>query len=580
MFRKNTQHQQPALISAASELPEKQRKRLEKSWAGTFYREFFCRIDEETFAVLYSEVASRPNVPVNVLVGLEALKAGFGWSDQELYENYCYNLQVRYALGYDRLGDGDFEIRTLYYFRERLSQYNAEKGVNLLEKAFEQITDAQIVDLKVRTGMQRMDSTQIASNIVCASRLQLLVEAVQRVQRILNEADQVRLAESFAPYTQDSAGHYTYRVKGKADMQQHLQIIGQTIDTLLQDLKSAYAAENAYQVLERIFAENFHVQESGLRPKENHEITSGCLQSVDDLEATYRTKGAAHYKGYVANLTETCDPTNELQLITKVQVAPNNVDDSQLLAEALPNLKERTGLETMITDGGYGGEASDQALQEAKTVTLIQTAIRGAQTDPNQFSLSDFGFQQDEKGHPTMLTCPQGQTVPVTPGRTTGWQARFDPAICATCPFQLDGHCRTQPQKRDPRYLLTFTTKQFRTAQRRKAYRAHRGDSHNLRAAVEATVRSVKHPFPAGKLPVRGQFRVTCMAIASAATTNVRRIQRYLQAKTQAEQTTKITKGEPNCPANKAIASFFDFLSAILIGWQGPKQASCPIFVC
>ena len=156
MFRKNTKHQQPALISAASELPEKQRKRLANSWAGTFYKEFFCRIDEGAFAKLYSEKASRPNVPVNVLVGLEALKSGFGWSDEELYENYCYNLQVRYALGYDRLGDGDFEIRTLYYFRERLSRYNAEEGLNLLEQAFEQITDAQITSLKVRTGMQRI----------------------------------------------------------------------------------------------------------------------------------------------------------------------------------------------------------------------------------------------------------------------------------------------------------------------------------------------------------------------------------------------------------------------------------------
>jgi hypothetical protein len=35
MFRKNTKHQQPALISATSELPEKQRQRLENSMAGT-----------------------------------------------------------------------------------------------------------------------------------------------------------------------------------------------------------------------------------------------------------------------------------------------------------------------------------------------------------------------------------------------------------------------------------------------------------------------------------------------------------------------------------------------------------------
>jgi hypothetical protein len=555
MFRKNTKHQQPALISAASELPEKQRKRLENSWAGTFYKEFFCRIDEEAFAVLYSEKDSRPNVPVNVLVGLEALKAGFGWSDQELYEHYCYDLQVRYALGYDRLGDGDFEIRSLYYFRERMSQYNAGTGKNLLEKAFEQITDAQMVELKVRSGMQRMDSTQIASNIVSASRLQLLVEAVQRVERILTEADRVRLTDTFAPYLKDSAGHYTYRVKGKEAVQEHLQQIGKTIYALLQELQGVYAAETAYQVLERIFAENFHLLDSGPRAKENTEITSACLQSVDDLEATYRTKGTGHYKGYVANITETCDPANELQLITKVQVASNNVDDSQLLAEALPNLKERMKVDTMVTDGGYGGEASDSALQD-QNVTLIQTAIRGAQPDPHKFSLADFDIQPDEKRDPNQITCPQGQTVPVLPGRTTGWQARFDPAICSTCPFQLNGRCRTQPQKRDPRYLLTFTTHEVRAAKRRKDFLAHMGDSHNLRSAVEATVRSVKHPFAAGKLPVRGKFRIACMMIASAATANVRRIQRYLIAKMKEAETAKSPQGEA---ASGTVVPFFVF---------------------
>ena len=580
MFRKNTKHQQPALISAISELPGKQRTRLEQSWAGTFYREFFCRLNEEAFAVLYSDMPSRPNVPVNVLVGLEALKAGFGWSDQELYENFCYDLQVRYALGYDRLGDGDFEIRTLYYFRERLSRYNAEHGVNLLEKAFEQITDAQIVDLKVRTGMQRMDSTQIASNIVSASRLQLLVEALQRVERILNAADKTRLAETFAPYLKDSAGHYTYRVKGPDAVRDHLQKIGQTIHALLLDLKTAYAAENAYQVLARLFTDHFHLLESVPQPKENKELSSDGLQSVDDLEATYRTKGTGHYKGYVANLTETCDPENELQLITKVQVAPNNVDDSQLLAEALPNLKERTDLDTLVTDGGFGGEASDQALQAAKTVTLIQTALRGAQPDPHKFSLSDFSIQPDEKGTPATLTCPQGQTVPVLPGRTTGWQARFDPAICSTCPFQRDGRCRTQPQKRDPRYRLTFTSQEISAAKRRKDYLAHTGDSHNLRAAVEATVRSVKHPFPAGQLPVRGKFRVACLMIASAATANVRRIQRYLVAKTKAQRAEKSAPGEPNRLPETAGVSFFASAWVSLARWLRSGLVLSPKLGC
>jgi len=526
MFKKNTKHLQPALISAASELPEKQLKLLKRSWANSFYHEFFCRIDEEIFEVLYSSEASRPNVPVNVMVGLEVLKAWFGWSDEELYENYCFNLQVRYALGYDRLGDGDFVIRTLYYFRERLSKHHLENGVNLLEKVFEQVTDAQIRELQVRTGMQRMDSTQIASNIVDASRLQLLVEAIQRVHRILSEADQQRLSESFAPYLKGTAGHYTYRVKGKEAVQAHLQQAGSAIYHLLAELKDRYADELAYQVLERIFAENFNLVEEGICPKENRELASGSLQSVDDLEASYRTKGNAHYKGYVANLTETCDPENDLQLITKVQVAPNNVDDSQLLAEALPNLQERTDLDTLMTDGAFGGKASDAAL-EGQDVKLIQTAIRGPKPDSHQFHLSDFDIHFDQQGAPTDITCPFKQKVPITPARTTGLHARFDPQICSTCPFHQEERCRAYPQKRDPRYLLAFDLKQARAAQRRKNFLEHQDHGQNLRAAVEATVRSVKHPFRSGKLPVRGQFRVSCMVIASAIHVNVRRICRY-----------------------------------------------------
>ena len=566
MFKKNTKHQQPAIISAASELPEKQRKRLESSWAGTFYNQFFCRIKEETFAVLYSDIPSRPNVAVNVLIGLEALKAGYGWSDQELYENYCYNLQVRYALGYDRLGDGDFEIRTLYYFRERLSRYNAEQGINLLEKAFEQITDAQIMDLKVHTGMQRMDSTQIASNIVFASRLQLMVETFQRVERMLSAADKVRLADMLAPYMQDSAGHYTYRVKGTEAVQAHLQQIGQTMHTLLLELKPAYASEPAYQVMERIFAENFHVLEGGLRVKENTELTSGCLQSVDDLEATYRTKGKNHYKGYVANITETCDPENDLQLITKMQVASNNVDDAQLMEETLPNLKERTNLDTLYTDGGYGSPGADHTLRDNQ-IEQIQTAIRGRAPSAEKLNLADFKIKQAESGKPTRITCPRGQSVMVhSSSQKKVYVAHFGNEVCQACP--LVQKCPAQRGKRDLRFHLRFSQKQVNMSQRRQRSQIHLEEGSNLRAAVEATVRSVKHPFPASKLPVRGRFRVSCMLIGSAMITNVRRIQCYLEAILKLENEQMKTQKEQECSQEQPSVSFFVSLKTIFRGWM------------
>ena len=71
MYKDNKHHNQPVLICSVNELPEEQREYLDASWAGVFYREFFYRLDEKPFAALYADMPSRPNYPVNVLVGLE-----------------------------------------------------------------------------------------------------------------------------------------------------------------------------------------------------------------------------------------------------------------------------------------------------------------------------------------------------------------------------------------------------------------------------------------------------------------------------------------------------------------------------
>ena len=71
------------MFGSSMQMSEKRRRRLEESWAATFYEDFFCRVDETIFAGLYSDQPSRPNVPVNVLVAFEVLKAGHGWSDEQ-----------------------------------------------------------------------------------------------------------------------------------------------------------------------------------------------------------------------------------------------------------------------------------------------------------------------------------------------------------------------------------------------------------------------------------------------------------------------------------------------------------------
>ncbi len=526
---------QPALISSVSELPEKYQKRLTQSWAGAFRQEFFLRLHEEPFAVLYAGVDSRPNTPVNILVSLEMLKAGFGWSDEELYDHFLYDLQVRYALGLDSLAEGDFELRTLYNFRRRLSQYNQAHGANLLRDAFVDITDQQITVFKVDTGLQRMDSTQLASNILDMSRLQLLVEALQRLHRLLSAEDQERNRALFGPYLDTHSNQYVYRVKGPEATQQHLRQVGQSLYQALEALKAGYGDQAVYQTVARLFGENYHVEAATPQPKANREIDAGSLQSLDDLEASFRTKANKPYKGYVANVTETCDPANELQLITAIQVAPNKTDDETLLAEIVPDLKRRTEVAVLHTDGGYTGPLADQITREHEIVQ-IPSAIRGEAPAADKLHLADFAIHHDDQKQPAGITCPQGQTVPLLIGRTKGFIAHFDPATCHGCPFHTTDRCPAELSGRGRYFRLSFNQTQLDRALRRQRCTAQKRAEKRLRPAVEATVRSVKHPFPAGKLPVRGLFRMTCLVAASAAMTNIRRIQRYLLPKRQPPQ--------------------------------------------
>ena len=100
----------------------------------------------------------------------------------------------------------------------------------------------------------------------------------------------------------------------------------------------------------------------------------------------------------------------------------------------------------------------------------------------------------------------------------------------------------------------------------------HQEEGRNLRAAIEATVRQVKHPFPAGKLPVRGRFRVTCMVIGSAMTANIRRIQRCLEARTKLENEKNTAQREQECSHEQPSVSFFASIVAIFSSWKAKNS--------
>jgi hypothetical protein len=246
------------------------------------------------------------------------------------------------------------------------------------------------------------------------------------------------------------------------------------------------------------------------------------------MEATFRRKQGDSYRGYAANITETCDQDNGLQLIVKVQTAPNAMDDGQFLVEAVPDLVERTEVERITTDGGYNGPGPDSVLADYN-IEHEQTAIRGGKPLADGINLANFNFTYTDKDILTTLTCPQAQTAPVKAGKQADrFIVHFDANVCAACPLrQL---CPATRGRGNQQSVLYFTQRDLCVAQKRQRLKQP-NTRFNVRAAIESTVRSLVHPLPHDKAPVRGLFRVASYVLASAFMVNLRRIHNYCDQK-------------------------------------------------
>jgi len=164
--------------------------------------------------------------------------------------------------------------------------------------------------------------------------------------------------------------------------------------------------------------------------------------------------------------------------------------------------------------------------------------------------------------------------------RQRSYQADFDPSLCLTCPFQLEGRCPARSGKKRPSFRLTFLLSQIAVAKRRRRMRLSKQAGKNHRAAIEGTIREVKHPFPAGKLPVRGLFRMTCVTVGSAAMTNVRRIHHYWEEKRKEERRKMAADRGEKAAQKQPEVSFVSFLKALLTGKSSFSALPKAYLVC
>ena len=127
--------QQLTLFDGFNALSERTRKFIESSWANSFANDIFPAINEEHFSVLYSEnSASRPNTPVNVIIGAMVLKELLVLTDDEVLGSLICDIRFQYAFHTTSYVEQPLSDRSFSRFRERNYLYEQETGRDLLKE--------------------------------------------------------------------------------------------------------------------------------------------------------------------------------------------------------------------------------------------------------------------------------------------------------------------------------------------------------------------------------------------------------------------------------------------------------------
>ena len=522
MFRKNRAHHQATLLDSTLWMDPGIRDKLAKSWAPIFYEHVFCQIDEQPFSVLYSNTGA-PNFPVNILVSLEYIKHIRDCNDLELVDSFHFDYLVNYALGIRTLGELNLADRTLYNFRQRVYQYSQEHpgGDDLLFGQFLRLLEGFVRVAGVHLEEQRTDTTMFMSNIKKAGRISLafdvLTSTVSAIPEALRPETLQRLLE---PAFRTDVLYRSRSQDGDTRLAKLLNLCREAV-ALLETLPAKKGVAAAIAVARRFLEEQSVVdaETGGLSARNKKEIPSGSLQSAYDADATYRHKGEVRQSGYVLSLAETCDTDNPIQLLTDYAVAPNNVNDAEILSGRLPMIKQTTGCTDLYADGGYHSEGVNGVAAE-HGVNIHLTDMTG--TEPStKMPVTAFDIDPTSK---RILQCPAGHT-PVHAGvGKNQTSAHFPTNACSTCP--LRSTCHSRPQRKD--WVVRINLKAIRNAAIREEIHKDRKENTSKRAAIESANAALKRKG-LRKLPVRNRIRCSVYCAYKVTAQNIKRIVRYCQ---------------------------------------------------
>lgn len=489
--------QQIHLLDRFSNLTEREQRFLERSWSKPFAEHIFPAIDEEPFSVLYSDnPATRPNTPVNVIIGSLILKELTGLTDEEMIDELMFDIRFQYALRTTSFEEQPLSDRTLSRFRRRCLEYENETGIDLIGNCLSNLTGELVNFLGMNTTLKRMDSMMVASNIKKLSRLELIYTCIE--DQIKEETKNNRtLPKELEDYLKEYQQNQVFYHDQTSREEKAEKILKDA--KILLDQDGIDKNTESYQNLKRVIEEQTITEENGsLRLKEDQEtkdIPSNSLQSPKDKEATYRVKGGKSHQGYVANITETVDREKDISLITHLDYDQNTRSDSSFLAAHIEKEDHKKEKETLVADGAFGGEETKRQAKK-KNIRIITTDMQGRKPD---LILAEFEFAEDRK---TVLKCPRGYTPKNSKYYSKNDQTRItmDRERCSKCPYQ--DQCK-------PKFHKTKCSKtlSWKTTERAKQLKFMETEEYKalarFRNGVESLPSILRRKYKVDNMPVR-----------------------------------------------------------------------------
>ena len=477
----------------------------DKAWHNMFRTQVVERVDELIFKPLYDETMGAPNASARVLVGMLALKEGFGWSDDELFEQCRFNLLVRSALGLFNIDDSLPAESTYYLFRKRIHDFQRQTDIDIIETVFRQITRGQALDYQVSGRSIRMDSKLIGSNIAWCTRYEIVHDTIALFCSAIKGSTlkklKIDLRSQITEITENESRKIVFRL-GREEVKMKLHALGYLIYNLLSLAKERDNPH--YQLLLRVYQEQYRVNgyQVELRPKE--EIKSDSLQSPHDPDCSYRNKDGNQVKGYSTNITETCDEEG-LNLIVDLQVSTANTPDVEFLQPAIDNTEQvlEHKPEDIHADGAY---------QSPENVAYCQN---------NEINPYFTGMQGMAGRYDLTLTGDELIAVDTQTGEVI--QAK------KAKPVKTNLHTKRWSIKTVEGKTRYFSQKDIEACRLRKQIAAMPIEKRNKRNNVEATIFQLSFFTRNNKIRYRGLIQTKMWAMLRCIWINLRRIIAYVE---------------------------------------------------